>query len=72
MVSSLKYTNTTNTMDINAMPDDFFVTAGAFTKKLYRDQYPAIDPTLPSLSQRGKVIVITGASSGLGAHVGLP
>lgn len=42
MVSSLKYTNTTNTMDINAMPDDFFVTAGAFTKKLYRDQYPAI------------------------------
>jgi hypothetical protein len=29
-------------MDINAMPDDFFVTAGAFTKKLYRDQYPAI------------------------------
>ncbi|KAE8417472.1 hypothetical protein BDV36DRAFT_309386 [Aspergillus pseudocaelatus] len=55
-------------MDINSLPDDYFLTAGAFTKKLYRDQYPAIDPTLPSLSQQGKVVVITGASSGLGAH----
>ncbi|KNG84429.1 hypothetical protein ANOM_007598 [Aspergillus nomiae NRRL 13137] len=55
-------------MDYENLPDDYFLTAGAFTKKLYRDQYPAIDPTLPSLSQQGRVVVITGASSGLGAH----
>ena len=31
------------------------------------EQYPAIDPTSAALSQKGKVIVITGASSGIGA-----
>ncbi|KAE8371736.1 hypothetical protein BDV26DRAFT_298517 [Aspergillus bertholletiae] len=55
-------------MDAADLPEDFFVTAGAFTKKLYRDQYAAIDPTLPSLSQQGRVVVITGASTGLSAH----
>ncbi|KAJ6016230.1 hypothetical protein N7540_010821 [Penicillium herquei] len=38
----------------------------AFTTKNYRSVYPAIDPTRPDLSQKGKVIVITGASQGLG------
>ncbi|KAJ5288794.1 hypothetical protein N7478_001824 [Penicillium angulare] len=38
----------------------------AFTTKNYRVLYPAIDPTRPELSQKGKVIVITGASRGLG------
>ncbi|KAL5333738.1 hypothetical protein BJX70DRAFT_47862 [Aspergillus crustosus] len=45
---------------------DYFVKNMAFTKNAYRDLYPAIDPTRPELSQAGKVIVITGASRGLG------
>ncbi|KAL4790553.1 hypothetical protein BDV19DRAFT_393927 [Aspergillus venezuelensis] len=48
-------------------PDpDVYVKLGAFTSKYYRDVYPAIDPTRPELSQAGKVVVITGASRGLG------
>ncbi|GFG24150.1 estradiol 17-beta-dehydrogenase 11 [Aspergillus udagawae] len=50
-------------------PDpDVFVKADAFTKKTYRDVYSAIDPTRPNLSQKGKVVVITGASRGLGRY----
>src|SRR6266496_4541655 len=52
------------------LPRDYFVTSHQFTSTTYRDLYPAIDPTLPSNSQEGKVIVITGASRGLGARVG--
>ncbi|OJJ42638.1 hypothetical protein ASPZODRAFT_76276 [Penicilliopsis zonata CBS 506.65] len=52
-------------MPTNIDPDAL-VKAGAFTKKFYRDIYPAIDPTDPALSQAGKVVVITGASRGLG------
>jgi hypothetical protein len=48
---------------------DLFVKAGAFTSKTHRDIYPAIDPTRPELSQAGKVVVITGASRGLGRLV---
>ncbi|PVH71991.1 NAD(P)-binding protein [Cadophora sp. DSE1049] len=48
------------------LPVDFFVTSQAFTKSTSRDVYPAIDPTSSSNSQAGKVIVITGASKGLG------
>ncbi|KAK0130296.1 hypothetical protein ONS96_000817 [Cadophora gregata f. sp. sojae] len=48
------------------LPVDFFVTSQAFTKSTFRDVYPAIDPASPSNSQAGKVIVITGASKGLG------
>lgn len=42
----------------------------AFTHQCYTHVYPAIDPTLPEHSQTGKVIVITGASRGLGQEVG--
>ncbi|KAF4228079.1 hypothetical protein CNMCM6805_002465 [Aspergillus fumigatiaffinis] len=45
---------------------DTFVKADAFTKETYRDLYPAINPTRPNLSQSGKVVIITGASRGLG------
>jgi hypothetical protein len=38
----------------------------AFTKNAYRDIYPAVQPTRPELSQAGKVVVITGATRGLG------
>ncbi|KAL4922110.1 hypothetical protein BDW62DRAFT_77114 [Aspergillus aurantiobrunneus] len=48
-------------------PDpDQFVKLSAFTTATYRDVYPAVSPTRPELSQTGKVIVITGASRGLG------
>lgn len=30
------------------------------------DTYPAIDPTRPELSMKGKTIIITGGSSGIG------
>ncbi|KAL2810346.1 hypothetical protein BJX63DRAFT_402405 [Aspergillus granulosus] len=45
---------------------NLFVKAMAFTKNAYRDIYPAIEPTNPNLSQAGKVIVVTGATRGLG------
>ncbi|KIX05171.1 uncharacterized protein Z518_06043 [Rhinocladiella mackenziei CBS 650.93] len=50
------------------LPEDFWATSGAYTPHIYRDQYPSIDPTTASLSQAGKVIIITGASSGIGAR----
>ncbi|GAB1212211.1 hypothetical protein ATERTT37_001343 [Aspergillus terreus] len=53
-------------MDVSQLPSDFFVHEDAFTQKTYRDVYPAIDPTRPELSQAGKVVVITGASRGIG------
>jgi hypothetical protein len=45
---------------------NLFVKAMAFTKTAHRDIYPAVQPTRPELSQSGKVIVITGATRGLG------
>ncbi|KAH6671932.1 hypothetical protein B0J14DRAFT_669404 [Halenospora varia] len=36
------------------------------TKTYHNDTYPAIDPTLPHLSTKGKNIVITGGGSGIG------
>lgn len=53
------------------LPDDHFVTTRQFVKTVHRDVYPAIDPRAPSNSQAGKVIVITGASRGLGRKVSL-
>jgi hypothetical protein len=47
-------------------PNDHFVTSFQFTKTLHRDDYPAIDPTLPQHSQAGKVAMITGATRGIG------
>ena len=39
-----------------------------FTRTMYHDVYPAIDPTKPELSLVGKVAVVTGASRGIGAR----
>ncbi|KIW29746.1 uncharacterized protein PV07_05535 [Cladophialophora immunda] len=39
---------------------------GSFTKGIYRDVYPTIDPRRPELSKNGKVVMITGASKGIG------
>ncbi|XXG94694.1 hypothetical protein Hte_000951 [Hypoxylon texense] len=38
----------------------------SYTKVTYKATYPAIDPTLPALSTAGKVVVVTGASGGIG------
>ncbi|KAJ5377169.1 uncharacterized protein N7496_004578 [Penicillium cataractarum] len=40
--------------------------AHSFTRRAHRDVYPAIDPRRPELSQAGKVVVVTGASRGIG------
>ncbi|PVH80210.1 NAD(P)-binding protein [Cadophora sp. DSE1049] len=45
---------------------DQFSTPFLATKTLRRDPYPAILPTNPSNSQRDRIIIITGASVGLG------
>ncbi len=42
------------------------------TKTLRRDPYPAILPSNPANSQKGKIIIITGGSSGIGAVSRLP
>ena len=47
-------------------PHHFTVNFHPFTKVVYRDLYPAVDPTLPAMSQKGKVVMITGASKGIG------
>ena len=49
------------------LPADFFVTSLQFTKNTHQDIYPSIDPTLPALSLAGKVVILTGASRGIGA-----
>jgi NAD(P)-dependent dehydrogenase (short-subunit alcohol dehydrogenase family) len=54
------------------LPKDHFVRTMQFTRRTHRDVYPAIDPSQASLSQKGKVVVITGASQGLGARGFVP
>jgi len=56
-------------MDLDALPDDFFVTTSQFTKTAYRDEYPDLDPASEALSQEGKIVVITGTSQGIGRYV---
>ena len=51
------------------LPEDYYVNQFAFTNTLYRDIYPAINPGNANLSQKGKVVVITGASQGIGQKV---
>lgn len=51
---------------------DALIKGSQFTKTYYRDVYPSIDPTSPSNSQAGKVIVITGAGKGIGREVSIP
>ncbi|KAI2889300.1 hypothetical protein CBS147347_9931 [Aspergillus niger] len=53
---------------MDQLPVDYFTNAAAYTPRIYRDQYPATDPTSPSLNQAGKIVIITGASSGIDAE----
>ncbi|KAH6618407.1 hypothetical protein B0J18DRAFT_278440 [Chaetomium sp. MPI-SDFR-AT-0129] len=50
------------------LPKDHFVTSLQFTKNVYQDVYPSIEPTRPELSVAGKVVIVTGASRGIGAR----
>jgi hypothetical protein len=49
-----------------AMSPDAFTTSNAPTKIVYRDVYPAIEPAQSSVSKAGKIVMITGASRGIG------
>lgn len=49
-----------------AMSEHAFTTSNSFTKDVYRDVYSAINPAQKSLSQAGKIVMITGASRGIG------
>lgn len=42
-----------------------------FTKAWHNTTYPAIDPSRPELSAKGKNVVITGGGTGIGAGVAL-
>jgi len=54
-------------VDLATLPKDWVVTSGQFTRKAYTKIYPAINPTEPENSLKGKTVVITGASRGIGA-----
>lgn len=54
---------------MDSLPNDYFVTSLQFTPHMFQDQYPSIDPKNPALSLAGKVVIITGASRGIGAKV---
>ncbi|KAK0104218.1 hypothetical protein ONS96_005311 [Cadophora gregata f. sp. sojae] len=47
------------------LPDDSFVTSSQFTKTVYHDEYPELHVTQEYFSQKGKVVIITGAMQGL-------
>ena len=53
---------------MEAMSEHAFTVGNSFTKGVYRDVYPAVDPRNAHLSQAGKVVMITGASRGIGRH----
>lgn len=55
------------------VPDpNAFTTPFSITESIHRDPYWAIDPKNPANNQAGKIIIITGASAGLGAVSILP
>ncbi|KAF9877430.1 short chain dehydrogenase reductase [Colletotrichum karsti] len=51
-----------------SLPPDHFVKTLQFTKRVHRDVYPAIDPSNPDLALPGKVVIVTGASRGIGGN----
>ncbi|GAW21831.1 hypothetical protein ANO14919_113560 [Xylariales sp. No.14919] len=59
-------------MGFSKLPTDFFLTSLQYTKNVHSDQYPAVDPTREDLSLAGKVVIVTGASRGLGAKAFAP
>ena len=49
-----------------ASSEHTFTTSNSFTKNVYRDVYTAIEPTQASLARSRKIVMITGASRGIG------
>ncbi|KAI0179271.1 NAD(P)-binding protein [Hypoxylon sp. FL1284] len=49
-------------------PKDWLVTSNQFTKATHASVYPAIDPTRAENSLKGKTVVVTGASGGIGSR----
>jgi hypothetical protein len=42
------------------------------TKQIRRDVYPLLEPTQPELSAKGKTVLITGVSGGIGKASAIP
>jgi NADP-dependent 3-hydroxy acid dehydrogenase YdfG len=55
-------------VDLAALPKDWIVTSGQFTRKAFTNVYDAIDPTREENFLKGKTVVVTGASRGIGAR----
>ena len=53
-------------MASDQMNPDQFTAPFQLTKSMHRDVYPTVDPSNPALSASGKVVLITGASGGIG------
>ncbi|CEJ62741.1 hypothetical protein PMG11_11232 [Penicillium brasilianum] len=55
-------------MDLSHLPIDHFAKVDQFTRTLYYDVYPSVTPSSEELDQKGKTVLITGASSGIGRY----
>jgi hypothetical protein len=53
-----------NTMDYS--DPNAFTLPFQLTKTIRRDVYPLLEPTQPELSAKGKTVLITGVSGGIG------
>ncbi|KAI9788355.1 MAG: hypothetical protein M1816_006958 [Peltula sp. TS41687] len=56
----------TNRGDKDAFDGVLITNPFSFTKTYHTEPYPAIDPSRPELSAKGKVVFITGGSRGIG------
>lgn len=66
--TTLDFCNLKEIMDFSDLPKDYMRSSLKFTRTVYQDVYPSIEPTNPELSLAGKVAIITGASRGIGAR----
>ncbi|KAJ5396217.1 Short-chain dehydrogenase/reductase SDR [Penicillium crustosum] len=54
--------------DLASLPKDWILTSSQFTRKAHTNVYPAIHPGKADNSLKGKTVVVTGASRGIGAR----
>jgi hypothetical protein len=55
-----------DTVDAEQIDPDALARQWCFTKELRRDIYPAVDPKNPEINAKGKKVLITGGSHGVG------